>query len=193
MKKGDFEKDGSMEIFDESDSDYDGDSDSNDGLFCSMREDKIGHVEKTEIITIGNALKNRREKNWNERADRKELEQLLHKDSVDAYYIANKSSGSQPQHDKPMTDVPQQRNESIYKLQLDCGLESDAIFNHCTKLRALDSLLTWGIAKGKFNNLSDAFEWSCLNGKEELKQCFVSQPETLGFLIDPLCTFGKMS
>ena len=59
-----------MEIFDESDSDCDGDSDSTDGLFCSMKEDKIGHVEKTEIITIGNALKNRREKNWNERADR---------------------------------------------------------------------------------------------------------------------------
>ena len=180
-----------MEIFDESDSDCDGDSDSTDGLFCSMKEDKIGHVEKTEIITIGNALKNRREKNWNERADRTELEQLLQKDCVDAKYIANKSSGSQFQHYQPITGVPEQRNESIYKLQLNCGLESDAIFNHCAKLRAMDSLLIWGIANGKFNNLSDAFEWSCLYGKEELKKSFLSESETLGFLTDPICTFRK--
>ena len=178
-----------MEIFDESDSDYDGDSDSNDGLLCSMKEGEIGRVEKTEIIMIGNALKNRREKNWNERADRIELEQLLEKDSVDAKCIANKSLGTQSQHNQSMKDVPEQRNESIYKLQLTCGLESDAIFNHCAKLRAMDSLLIWGIANGKFNNLSDAFEWSCLNGKEELKQFFISLYEVPCFIANQMCTF----
>ena len=180
--KDDFEKDGW--------------NDSNANIDESQKrnkEEKLGHVKKTEIIKISNTLKRSRKKNWSERANRIELEQLLQKESVDGKVSANPSSESQPLVHQPMEDTHERRNESIYKLQLDCGLESDDIIVHCAKLRAKGPLLSWGIAKGKFNNLPDAFEWSCLNGKEELKQFFVSLYEVPSSIPNQLCTFRDMA
>ena len=53
-------------------------------------------------------------------------------------------------------------------------------------------LIAWGVANDAFINLSEAFQWSCLNGKDVLIEYFVNQSETkLGFDTTQFCTFRK--
>ena len=175
--KDDFSKDGSDDSSGSS-----SDSDPDDGSRHETVEN-FGLDKKNEILTIKTFLKHSRKEKWNERFERIELKELLRKDTANPKEIDTAESQdvrdglaeSNPHDKKRKTSFFETKLDPIYKLQTDSNLNFDDIMNHCTKLGAMGPLITWGVANDAFVNLSEAFEWSCLNGKDVLTEYFVNQ------------------
>ena len=77
----------------------------------------------------------------------------------------------------------------IHKLQLDCQLGPEKILRDCIKLEAIDAIISWGTANGKFTDFLTAFDWSCENEETELTTCLETNAE--GKPTNRVCTFRK--
>ena len=121
------------------------------------------NMEWEDVQKITEKLSNTRKSNWDERTNRKELTQILSKEE---------ERGGEYHYGIIQTQNP------VYKLQLQSGLTSKDILQHCKILELSEPLLSW--MKQRFGNLSDGFLWACEYDYECIANLLLCESEARG-------------
>ena len=119
-----------------------------------------------EIQTIKEALKQARFTYWNEIENRTELVAILSK---------NVEFGE-------FDEISMQKEHPIYRLLLDCKLNSDDILFHCIRLSMNEPLINWILQR--FENLTEGYLWACENNLVEVIKFLLNESESRGININ---------